>query len=53
MRAKAKEKQELALLERNPDAWKVLKETQGQKKEQQLRTFGGAALGIAKIVLKK
>jgi hypothetical protein len=53
MSAKIKERKEAELLERNPEAWKKAKEFEMEKKDRNRRAIGGAAITIARIILKK
>jgi hypothetical protein len=48
-----KEKKEAELLERNPEAWKKVKELELEGRDRNRRAVGGAAFSIVKILLKK
>jgi hypothetical protein len=53
MTARAKAKKDRELLERSPDAWKRLQEVELAKRDRKLRSAGGAAITILKILMKK
>ena len=47
------EKKVAELLERNPEAWKKVKELELEERDRNRRAVGGAAFSIAKFLLKK
>ena len=48
-----KEKKEAELLERNPEAWKKVKELELEKNSRKQAAIGGAAVSVLRILFKK
>jgi hypothetical protein len=44
---------EARILNKNPEAYRELKEAQAKRRQQRRRALGVAALGIARILLRK
>jgi len=49
----AKARKEAEILERNPEAWKKMKELEMEKKDRNRRAVGGAAFSIFRMFLGK
>jgi len=53
IKAKIKEKKDAELLERNPEAWKKVKELELEKNSRKQAAIGGAAVSVLRILFKK
>jgi hypothetical protein len=53
IKAKIKEKKDAELLERNPEAWKKVKELELEKNSRKQAAIGGAAVRVLSILFKK
>jgi hypothetical protein len=53
LREHCKKKEEARLLERNPEAWRQVKELELDKNDRKRRAAGGLAVGILTALLKK
>jgi len=53
IKAKIKEKKEAELLERNPEAWKKVKELELERNSRKQAAIGGAAVSVLRILFKK
>jgi hypothetical protein len=53
IKANIKEKKDVELLERNPEAWKKVKELELEKNSRKQAAIGGAAVSVLRILFKK